>query len=149
MSKRLLGVVIAVVLTLLVAGVLWAAYEKSMGEGMEPGMGMMESAMPAYEKEFDRCTMTCTMLMNHFNKKHATMKAHEGDKQCWDTCWSRMGERKSGSATEMKDMWMKNRAERMRANQCAQACWRKHNQESNTVEVGGWRSTPRGNACTK
>lgn len=149
MSKRVLGVVIAVMLTLLVAGALWAAYERSTGKGMEPGMGMMESAMPMYEKEFDRCTMTCTMLINHFNKKYATMKAHEGDKQCWDTCWSRVGEGKTGAAMDMKNMWMKNRDERMHANQCAQACWRMHNDNSNIVAVGGWRSTPRSVVCTK
>jgi hypothetical protein len=45
-------------------------------------------------------------------------------------------------------MWMSRMGNNMRANQCAQACWRKFHDESNTVEVGGWRSAPRTVVCT-
>jgi hypothetical protein len=76
------GVVIAVVFTFAVAGVLYAEY------------GAMSSSEST--NEFDRCTMTCTMLMQHYNKNFAVMKAHEGDKQCWQTCW-RVHNDKSGT----------------------------------------------------
>ena len=129
MSTRLLGIFVAVVFTLLIAGALYAEYAKGQ-------MG-----------EVDRCTMTCSILMDNYNKKFATMKAHEGDRQCWETCWSRMGRGQTSSVADMKALWMSQMAENMRANQCAQACWRKHN-DSNTVAVGGWRSTPRTVVCT-
>ncbi len=130
MSKRLLGLIIALAFALVAAGTLYAEY----------GKGAMS--------EVDRCTMTCSMLIDHYNKKFAAMKAHEGDKQCWDTCWSRMGKSEMGSAGEMKSLWMERMPENMRVNQCAQACWRKHNDNSKTVAVGGWRSTPRSVVCT-
>ena len=133
MSKRVLGVVIAVLFTFALAGVLYAQY------------GTTSSS--ASENEFDRCTMTCTMLMNHYHKHFAAMKSHEGDKQCWDTCWKRYGEGANPSTSDMKNLWMQNRAENMRVNQCAQACWRIHNDKSGTVAVGGWRSTPRTVVC--
>ncbi len=139
MSKRLVIALIAVALILVAAGALRATHQ-------EGSMAAGHSA--EYAKEFDRCTMTCTMLMNHYNKKFAAMKAHEGDKQCWHTCSSRSGGTgEEASTSDMKELWMKNRAERMRANQCAQACWRIHN-DSNTVAVGGWRSAPRDAVCT-
>ncbi len=139
MSKRFAGVLIAMVLVVAAAGALWATqHEGTMPAGHSAG----------YAKEFDRCTMTCTMLMNHYNRNFGAMKAHEGDKQCWHTCWSRFGSaREEASTSDMKELWMRNRVERMRANQCAQACWRIHN-DSSMVEVGGWRSAPRDVVCT-
>jgi hypothetical protein len=130
------GVLIAVIFTFAVAGVLYAEYG-----------ARSSSATPTYENEFDRCTMTCTMLMNHYNKNYAAMKSREGDKQCWRTCWNRQGEDASPSTSDMKSLWMKNREMSMRVNQCAQACWRTHNDKSGTVAVGGWRSTPRTVVC--
>ena len=129
MSKRLLSLIVGVVFVLMIAGTLYAQYTKGK------------------TSEGDRCTTTCSMLIDHYNKKFAAMKAHEGDKQCWETCWSRAGTSESGSAAEMKALWMTKMASTMRVNQCAQACWRKHNDNSNTVEVGGWRSTPRTTVC--
>ena len=130
MSKRLLSLIVGVALALMVAGTLYA----------QRATGTMS--------EVDRCTTTCSMLIDHYNKKFATMKAHEGDKQCWETCWSRHGTSESATAAEMKALWMRKMADNMRVNQCAQACWRKHNDNSNTVEVGGWRSTPRAVVCS-
>ena len=137
MSGRVIAVLVALVLIIAVAGALWAEYASEK-----------RAAKASCEGESDRCTMTCTMLMNHYNKKFATMKAHEGDKQCWQTCWSRMGRGETGTVAETKALWMKNMAPNMRVNQCAQACWRSHHEDSNTVEVGGWRSAPRTVVCT-
>jgi len=129
-SKRLLSLIVCVVFALMIVGTLYAQQEaKKMSE-------------------VDRCTTTCSMLVDHYNKKFAAMKAHEGDKQCWQACWSRAGTSESGSAAEMKSLWMGNMASSMRVNQCSQACWRKHNDNSNTVEVGGWRSAPRTAVCS-
>ena len=129
MSKRVLGLIIVVLFAVMAAGTLYA--EQAKGK-----MG-----------EVDRCTMTCSMLIDHYNKQFAAMKAHEGDKQCWETCSSRMGRSETGSAAEMKSLWMDKMGSTMRVNQCAQACWRKHNDNSNTVAVGGWRSEPRSTVC--
>ena len=153
MSKRLFGLLIIVAVVLAATGALWAAY----GTGSEPMKGtqpMMESKSPEMMatpvKDFDRCTLTCNMLMDNYGKKFATMKAHEGDTQCWDTCWSRYGNpsMKMATAADKKSLWTDNRADRMRANQCSQACWRVHHDNENTVAVGGWRSAPRGVVCT-
>jgi len=137
MTKRSIVVVFALLLLVLLSAGLWAKMHES-------------DAMPAAKStddEMDRCTMTCTMLMDHYNKNFARMKAHEGDSQCWQTCWKRLGPAKSASMEEMKTFWMERRPMNMRANQCAQACWRVNHQDSNTVEVGGWRSEPRDTAC--
>ena len=136
MSRRYVALLVVAGLALLVAGALWA------GSATREGSATCEN-------EADRCTMTCTMLMNHYNKKFAAMKVHEGDKQCWETCWFRMGKGTAGSAQEMKTLWMGKMAENMRVNQCSQACWRKHHRESMTVEVGGWRSDPRSQVCAR
>ncbi len=137
MKPRVIAVLVAMALTVVVAGALWAQY------GAKPQAGQVEG-----QSEVDRCSMTCSMLVNHWNKKYAAMRAHEGDKQCWDTCWSRFGEGRGESAAEMKALWMGRMAESMRTNQCSQACWRKFHDDSNTVAVGGWRSTPRTIVCT-
>lgn len=136
MRRRTVAVLVAVLLALGVAGALWAEY------------GARAEGKATCASEADRCSMTCTMLTNHWNKKFGTMKAHEGDKQCWEICWRRMGKEGAGSAAELKALWMENMASNMRANQCAQACWRKSHDNSSTVEVGGWRSTPRSIVCT-
>jgi hypothetical protein len=52
--------------------------------------------------------------------------------------------REAGVA-EKKAMWRDMRDKHMRANQCAQACWRTHHNDETAVEVGGWRSEPRAN----
>ena len=131
MSKRLLSLIVGVVFALMIAGTLYAEY------------GTKEMS------EVDRCTKTCSVLVDHYNKMFPAMKAHEGDKQCWQTCWSRMGKTESGSAAQMKSLWMGKMTENMRVNQCSQACWRKYNDNSNTVEVGGWRSMPRTIVCAQ
>jgi hypothetical protein len=107
-------------------------------------MGMMPAA-----KEFDRCTKTCTLLMDNYRKMYATMRAHEGDKQCWGTCWSRFGQGDNPTADMQKNTWMKQMPERMHTNQCAQACWRVHHDQANEVAVGGWRSAPRAVSCAR
>ena len=135
MSRRLTGVLVAMVFLLSVAGALWAQHAVRTGEA-------------TCEKEADRCTTTCSMLINHYNRKFGAIKAHEGDKQCWETCWARMGESSEGSAADMKALWMEKMAENMHVNQCSQACWRKFHEESGAVTVGGWRSRPRTVVCT-
>ncbi|NIM04919.1 MAG: hypothetical protein GTO55_03110 [Armatimonadetes bacterium] len=129
MVRRWLGLAMVVVFVLALAAALWAAMKVTC------------------EGEMNRCTTTCDMLISHYNKNFAKMKAHEGDKQCWQNCWSRMGQGAMPSADKMKSFWMGKMAANMRVNQCAQACWRKHHQESNQVEIGGWRSMPRGTVC--
>ncbi len=141
---KTLWFVIAMAVLLATAGALWAEY------GTRPETGMMEKSemsMMPMAKEFDRCTMTCAMLMNHYEKTYGMMRAHEGDKKCWSTCWSRYGEGAMLTTEKQKELWMKQRPERMRANQCAQACWRAHHEDAKEVMVGGWRSTPRDIAC--
>jgi hypothetical protein len=71
------------------------------------------------------------------------MKTHEGDKVCWQNCWTRFGSGGSPSVTDQKDLWTSKTTENMRANQCAQACWRTQHNDSRTVSVAGWRSEPR------
>jgi len=153
LPMRMLGVVIAVVALLLMAGALWAQYGSygSQSEPMaKPEAGMTakpETGMMPAAKEFERCTKTCTLLMDNYHKMYPTMRAHEGDKRCWSTCWSRYGERSNPTADEQKGMWMKQMSGRMHANQCAQACWRVHHDDSKEVAVGGWRSVPREVGC--
>ncbi len=150
---RALGVVIAVVALVLMAGALWAQYG-SYGEQSKPmekpQTGMMATpmeggAMPM--KEHERCTKTCSTLMENYHKKYATMKAREGDSKCWGTCWTRFGQGANPTTEMQKDVWMKQMPQRMHVNQCAQACWRVHHNESNEVAVGGWRSAPREVGC--
>ncbi|MFB3880509.1 MAG: hypothetical protein ACE149_04560 [Armatimonadota bacterium] len=152
MSKRTQGIAIAVIVLLLAAGAVWAQYGTRTESTEKPGHMMMtqpEAGMMPAMKEFDRCTMTCTLLMDNYQKKYSAMKAHEGDKQCWQTCWSRFGMGEKAAAEKQKETWMAHRAEQMHANQCAQACWRVHHDESKEVMVGGWRSNPRAVVCAK
>jgi len=135
MSRRLMALLITVALVVAIAGVVLA-----QAAVREPAGGCEMAA--------DRCTTTCAMLMNHYNRKFATMGAHEGDMQCWQTCWTRQGMGRTGTADEMKAGWMQFMGQSMRVNQCTQACWREHHENSNTVVVGGWRSEPRSVVCT-
>jgi len=149
MSKRLLVLLIIVAVVVAATGVLWAAQMTKPETPAKPE-AMMKPAEVTPQADFDRCTTTCNLLMDNYTKKYATMKAHEGDMQCWNTCWSRYGTAGQAKVTAMdkKDLWMKNRADRQRANQCSQACWRVFHDNENTVSVGGWRSAPRGVVCT-
>lgn len=52
---------------------------------------------------------------------------------------ARMGMRPS--ASEMKAFWAERRPNNMRANMCAQACWRMHHNDDRGVSVGGFRSS--------
>jgi hypothetical protein len=152
MPKRMQGIAIAIIVLLLAAGALWAEYAARSEPAATTEHRMMaqpEATMMPVMKEFDRCTMTCTLLMDNYQKKYSAMRAHEGDKQCWKTCWSRFGMGENPTAEKQKEMWMTHRAESMHANQCAQACWRVHHDESKEVMVGGWRSNPRGVVCAK
>jgi hypothetical protein len=130
MTTRGLAVLVGLALMIVIAGALLA------------------EARAAGQSEADRCSMTCTVLMRHWDRKFNTMKAHEGDGQCWNTCWERFGTGQECPAADKKKIWMSRMGDNMRANQCAQACWRKFHDESNTVEVGGWRSAPRSVVCT-
>ncbi len=97
--------------------------------------------------EYRRCAKTCSVLLDQFNTSYPKMQPHEGDEQCYNTCWARTGKGQPGSPSEAKKVWQENMPSHMRANQCAQACWRRRHKESATVAVGGWKSEPRSAIC--
>jgi hypothetical protein len=148
MSKKVIAMLVAALFIVALAGALMAAKQPPMKmNGMNmSGMKMMDKM---HKSEPSRCSKTCDTLMVNYRKMHSMMKTHEGDKQCWQACWSRYGKGSSASTADMKKLWTSKTAMNMRANQCAQACWRMHNKNSNTVAVAGWKSTPRSQACTK
>jgi hypothetical protein len=127
---------VALVLVLAIAGVLWAKHES-------------KGAKATGISDWARCTKTCSTLMQLMARSHARVKVHEGDKQCWQTCWNRMGKGATRSAARMKAFWTQNSAKHMRANQCAQACWRMHHDNTKMVQVKDWRSEPRDTICAK
>ncbi len=135
MMKRLVALIVGVFFLLALAAA-FAAQRQPMAMKKMSSMG-----------EKARCTKTCTTLMDYYNKTSPKMKAREGNKQCWDTCWSRNGKGMKPNAAGLKSFWMGKMPMNLRANQCAQACWRKHHDNSNTVQVAGWRSMPRASAC--
>ena len=134
MSRRMVVLVAMGVLTvciLLVAGLLWA-----------------RPAPTAQGGDFVRCPATCNTLIRHYAQIRPTLKAHDGDKQCWQTCDVRFNQsRNANSPTAMKAFWSKQRATNLHTNQCAQACWRKFHKGQNLVTVAGRQSEPRPVAC--
>ena len=149
MSRKLIAMFVMVLFIVALAGTLMAAKErtdKMKMTGMKL-MGHMKDTM--HKSEPGRCTKTCDTLLANYRKMFSMMKSHEGDKQCWQTCWSRYGKSQTTSTADMKKLWVSKTSENMRANQCAQACWRMHHKNSNTVEVAGWRSMPRTAVCAK
>jgi hypothetical protein len=121
----------AAVLAVAVTGLVWAM--------------TTTAPKPAGQSEYSRCTKTCTTLMDYYRGQYAKMKAHDGDKTCWDNCWARYGKTKSPTVAEQKALWAQHMPKELRANQCAQACWRVHHDGKRTVTVAGWRSEPRPN----
>jgi hypothetical protein len=128
MSRRVIASVVVVLFTLAFANLLWA------------------KAAPKPKGDCCRCARTCTTVMSFYSGKYAKMKAHEGDKQCWQTCSTLKG-KSSASAQAMKAFWKQNMHTSMRANQCAQACWRSYHKGSSNVRVAGWKSAPRSATC--
>ena len=128
MSRRVLAVLVVVAFALVCAGGLWA---KS-----------------ADKCDRDRCGKTCTTLMKNWTGKCSVAKAHEGDAECWTTCAVRAGQ-KEASVKEAKALWAKQMVSEMRANKCAQACWRKSHGSKSLVSVANLRSEPRASACEK
>jgi hypothetical protein len=126
MSRRVLAVLVVVAFALVCAGGLWA---KSVDKC-----------------DRDRCGKTCTALMKNWTGKCSVTKAHDGDAQCWQTCAAR-ADKKDASPQEAKAIWSKQMVTEMRANKCAQACWRKAHSNKSLVPVVGWRSEPRPSAC--
>lgn len=147
MTRKWISLLVIVALVLALAGVIWAktAQQGRMAQKPAAAGSMVPRQVPTVAKEFDRCTKTCQTVMPHFTNKFATMNTHEGDRQCWQTCWNRFGDKskKSASATDTKRLWMTRNSRHMRINQCAQACWRKHHQGQAGVTVAGYRSQPR------
>lgn len=133
MSSRTMAVVLMVVMVasiLVVASVLWARTTTKAGD-------------------YDRCLTTCNTLVKHYAVKRVTLKSHDGDKQCWQTCASRFGQgRDLTSAQAMKTFWRERKLTDLHPNQCAQACWRKYHEGSDIVRVAGLRSAPRSVGCT-
>lgn len=132
MSHRVTAVVLIVLVALLVAvaSLLWA-------QTMTPKGG-----------DFQRCLTTCNTVIKYYGEKRPTLKTHEGDKQCWQTCAARFGQGKNlGSTNAMKTFWAERRTTHLHANQCAQACWRKFHNGSEIVRVAGMNSQPRAVAC--
>ena len=149
MSRKLIAMFVVVLFVVALAGALMAAKEGTdpmKMNGMKMGNQMMDKM---HKSEPGRCTKTCDTLLTNYRKMFSMMKSHEGDKQCWTTCWSRYGKSQTTSTADMKKLWVSKTSENMRANQCAQACWRMHHKNSNTVEVAGWRSMPRTAVCAK
>jgi hypothetical protein len=135
MSRKLLVIMIVMALVFAIVSVLLAK-EKTTKQTQLP--------------EFNRCSRTCTTLTAFYNKNYPMMKTREGNKECWQNCWNRYGNKtKAASVAAQKSLWMGKMSQNMRNNQCAQACWRNHHSNSSMVSVAGWRSTPRGTACYK
>ncbi len=129
MSRRVVVVVVMLALVLTVASMVWAARAAPKGG------------------DYNRCLATCDTVIKYYGTKRATLKAHEGDKQCWSTCDARLNRSKNaGNAQAMKAFWTEQKPTNLRANQCAQACWRKYHKGA--VNTAGWRSEPRSVACT-
>lgn len=152
MTRKWLLVIVMAALLVALVSVLWAATqtERMQGEMRQRATQMAERARmttraPTIASEFDRCTKTCNAVMPHFRQKYAAQKTHEGDRDCWRMCWSRFGDKsvKGPSVTQMKALWMTRRAQSMRVNQCAQACWRRFHEGKAAVTVAGYRSEPR------
>ncbi len=130
-ARRIVVVLVmaAMVISILaVAGMLWA---KSMPKG----------------GDFSRCLSTCNTVMKYYAAKRPTLRAHEGDKQCWQTCSTRFNQTAT-SSQDMKRFWQTKRDTNLHANQCAQACWRNFHKGMSAVSVAGFRSEPRSTACT-
>jgi len=132
MSRRVVTMVVIsamLVSIVIAAGMLWGAAMQRRGD-------------------FDRCPATCSMLIKHYGTQRATLKTHEGDRQCWQTCDLRFNQgRNENDVKAMKAFWMEHKATNLHTNQCAQACWRKFHKGSNMVNVASWRSEPRAVAC--
>ena len=123
MFRRVVVVVVLVAMLLAVAAGVWAA---KRSKGCE---------------DCSRCLTTCNTLVKYYTQKLPTMKSHEGDKQCWQTCDARFNQSAGPrDAKAMKAFWAGKRAANLRANQCAKACWRKFHSGSQTVNA----SQPRG-----
>jgi hypothetical protein len=149
MARRIMILLLVAALASAVAGLLWAqGYGQSSDNAMTTDKAMTSGKtmgnMPS-QNEYTRCTKTCSMLVDFYHKQFTTMKTHEGDKTCWSNCWTRYGQGGSPSAADQKTLWFSKVADNMRANQCAQACWRTHHSDSRVVAVAGWRSEPRPN----
>jgi hypothetical protein len=131
---RWVSLVVSAVIAVTLIGAMWAKQQSQKPHS------------PA-ASEYRRCAKTCNALLVQFNESYPNRPTHEGDKQCRDTCWARMGKGKPGSASDMKNLWQENMSSHMRANQCAQACWRQRHRDNKTVSVGGWQSEPRTIVC--
>ena len=133
MSRRIVAMVVIGVLALsiiVVAGLLAAG-------ARTPKAG-----------DFNRCLTTCSTLMKHYATQRPIQKAHEGDKQCWQTCDNRFNQgRNARNEPAMKAYWMKQKATNLHPNQCAQACWRRFHHGSNLVNLKGLQSEPRTVGC--
>ena len=130
MSRRSVVVVVMLAWVLAVASMVWAARAAPKGG------------------DYNRCLATCDTVTKYYGTKRATLKTHDGDKQCWSTCDARLDRSKNaGNVQAMKAFWIQQKTTNLRANQCAQACWRKYHKGA--VSTAGWRnSEPRSVACT-
>jgi hypothetical protein len=98
--------------------------------------------------DFNRCPSTCSTLTKYYGQTRPTLRTHEGDKQCWQTCDVRFGQGKNmRNAAAAKKFWLTKKDTNLHANQCAQACWRAFHKGSDLISVAGLRSTPRSTAC--
>jgi len=149
MARKWFAVLVTAALVVALAGVIWAKtnYQGQMTQDkmMRDQAKMQVARAVSLMGEHARCTKTCNTVMPFYTKKFTTLRTHEGDKQCWHTCWNRFGDRtmKSASMTDMKKLWTSKNAQSMRTNQCAQACWRKYHEGQAMITVAGYRSEPR------
>lgn len=152
--KRWILVVLVVGLILAMASLLWAM-ERSQKQkapaiqACPPNTSAhaMTGKMPSQAKEHKRCVVTCNTVMPFHRRKYAALKTHEGDTQCWHNCWNRFGDttQTNVSLSDKKQLWQGKNAQYLRANQCAQTCYRRfHNQKAQpAIEVAGAHSRPR------
>ena len=145
MVKRWLPIILMLALVLVVAGALWARAAHPQATGQPRVQAAAPGGHPTLASEHKRCTSTCNTVMPYYQKKYATLKTHDGDRRCWQSCWNRFGDKskKNVAVNDMRKLWSSKNAQNLRANQCAQACYRKYHHEEAEITVAGYRSQPR------
>jgi hypothetical protein len=106
---------------------------------------MKQAGTPTLPSEHVRCVATCATVMPYYQQRFAALQTHDGDTQCWANCWRQFGDsaRPNPTADQQRQLWRSRSPQYMRANQCAQTCWRKYHPQDTAVLVAGLPSLPR------
>jgi hypothetical protein len=106
---------------------------------------MKHAGVPTLPSEHVRCVATCATVMPYYQQRFAALQTHDGDTQCWANCWRQFGDstRPNPTADQQRQLWRSRSPQYMRANQCAQTCWRKYHPQDTAVLVAGLPSLPR------